>query len=324
MAIWRYLIRPALPWLARLAAAVVASLLVAWICGTLFIRRAEPDRGDGPPPGVAGRMATVGGRPVYVLDVGSGDPVVLVHDFGGSTFDVARAVVALAQSHRVVAFDLLGHGYSARANDLEYGWDLWTRQTLDVMDALDVPRASLVGFGLGAAIAALVAGEHPDRVAKLVLVSPRVPLEQSERPWSELLLEIPGVGEMLLGTHDRLPDGYGFPPPADVERTRAIFRREGTRRALLTYVRHGRDRERLAVAYREIATPTLVVAGTEDHVVPYAAVRKWTPSIADALLLPIGNAGHALLYDEPERVVGAIEDFLSRAPATAPAGGRRE
>jgi pimeloyl-ACP methyl ester carboxylesterase len=191
------------------------------------------------------------------------------------------------------------------------------------MDALDIPRASLVGLGLGAAVAALVAGEHADRVTTLVLVAPRVPVEQSERPWFERLLEIPGVGEMMLGTRDRLPDGDGS-SPADVERARAIFRREGTRRALLTYVRHGRDTARLATAYREIAAPTLVVAGTNDDVVPYVAVRKWAPAIGDAVLLPIGNAGHWLLRDEPDRVLGAIEDFLGRAPATSSAADRRE
>ncbi len=45
MAIWRYLLRPLLPWLARLAVAALASLAVAWVAGTLLIRRAEPDLG---------------------------------------------------------------------------------------------------------------------------------------------------------------------------------------------------------------------------------------------------------------------------------------
>jgi pimeloyl-ACP methyl ester carboxylesterase len=324
MAIWRYLIRPALPWLGRLAVAIVASLAVAWVCGTLFIRRAEPERGGDLPAGVAGRMLTVGGRQVHVVEAGSGEPVVLVHDFAGSTLDWEHAVVpALSRSHRVVALDLLGHGFSTRADDLPYGWDLWSRQVLDVMDTLGMPRGSVVALGLGAAVAALVAGEHGDRVARLVLVAPRVPVEQSERPWFERLLEIPGIGEMMLGTRDHLPDAPGFTPDY-VERSRAIFRREGTRHALLTYVRHGRDTERLATAYREITAPTLVVAGTEDDVVPYVAVRKWTPAIRDALLLPIGSAGHWLVRDETERVVGAIEDFLGRSAPTSATADRRE
>jgi pimeloyl-ACP methyl ester carboxylesterase len=321
MAIWRYVIRPALPWVGRLLAVTVVSLAVAWVCGTLLIWRAEPDRADAPPPAAAGSMLAIGGRRVHVVEAGAGEPVVLVHDFAGSTFDWERAVLpALSRRHRVIAFDLLGMGFSERA-ELGYGWDLWSRQVLDVMDARGVSRASLVGLGLGAAVVALVAGEEPARVGKLVMVAPRVPVDQSERPWFERLLEIPGAGELMLGTRDRLPDGDGFPPDS-VERAREIFRRAGTRRALLTYVRHGRDTERLAKAYRDIAAPTLVVAGTADDVVPYTAVRKWTPAIADVLLLPIGDAGHWLVRDEPERVVGAIEDFLARPSTTSPPADR--
>ncbi len=324
MAIWRHLIRPALPWLARLAVAIAASLAVAWVCGTLFIRRAEPDLADDPMPGVPGRLLAIGGSEVHVVESGSGPPVVLLHDFAGSTLDWERTLVpALSRSHRVVAFDLYGMGFSARASDLAYGWDLWSRQTVDVMDALDVPRAALIGYGLGAAVAAIVAGEHGDRVAALVLVAPRVPLEQSEPPWFEKLLEIPGVGEMMLGTRDRLPDAPDMTPD-DVARTRAIFRRAGTRRALLTYVRHGHDTARLVAAYRAITAPTLVVAGTADDVAPYSAVRRWTPSIANALLLPIGDAGHRLLADHAPRVVGAIADFLARPGATSAPADRPE
>lgn len=324
MAIWRYLIRPALPWLARLAVAIAASLAVAWVCGTLFIRRAEPDHVDDLPSGVAGRLVTIEGRQVHVVEAGSGPPVVLLHDFAGSTRDWERTLVpALSRSHRVVAFDFLGMGFSTRASDVAYGWDLWSRQTLEVMDALDMPRAALVGYGLGAAVAAIVAGEHGDRVTALVLVAPRVPLARSEPPWFEKLLEIPGVGEMMLGTRDRLPDASGMPFD-DVARARAIFRRAGTRRALLTYVRHGHDTPRLVAAYRAIAAPTLVVAGTADDVAPYAAVRKWAPSIANALLLPIGDAGHGLLADDAPRVVGAIEDFLARPGATSATADRPE
>jgi pimeloyl-ACP methyl ester carboxylesterase len=266
------------------------------------------------PPGVRGRIVAVAERPVHVVEAGDGDPVVLVHGFAGSTFDFERDVLpALSRTHRVVALDLFGMGFSARADDLDYGWDLWRRQVLDLMDALRITRASIVGVGLGAAVAALVAGEHADRVAKLVLVAPLVPLEQSERRWFFKLLEIPGVGEMMVGTKDRVFD----PPNASdehVERARAIFRRHGTRNALLTYLRHGRDTPRLAAAHREITAPTLVVAGTEDDVIPYVAVRKATPAIRDALLLPIGNAGHWLVRDEPARVTGAIEDFLAASP----------
>lgn len=312
MAIWRVLIRPLLPWLGRLAVAVVASLVVAWIAGTLFIRHAEPDDDVALPDGVAGRMVAAGGRQVHVVEDGSGDPVILVHGFASSTFDWEETIfAALAASHRAIAVDLLGMGFSERADDLDYGFGLWSRQIVDVMDALGIARASLVAHSLGGAVASIVAGEHADRVAKLGLIAPVVPLEQSERPWIFKLLEIPGVGEMMLGTTDHLPRLPGF-SDAYHARARTIFRRRGTRRALLGYSRHGRDLTRLIAAYRGIRAPALVIGGTADDIVPFVAIRRWAPAIHEALVLPIEGAGHWLLRDEPEKVQKVIAEFLAR------------
>jgi 2-hydroxymuconate-semialdehyde hydrolase len=311
VAIWRHLLRPLLPWLARFAVAGLLSLGILWIAGTLLIRRAEPVEGTAPPADLPGRMIEAGGRQVHVVEAGAGEPMVLVHGFAGSTFDWEEHVMpALAASHRAIAFDLLGMGFSERPEGFAYGWDAWRRQLVDVLDALGIARATIVAHSLGGAVASIVAGEHPDRVAKLVLVAPLVPLEQSERQGFFKLLEIPGIGEAMLGTTDHLPDLPGF-SDAYHARAHAAFLRRGTRDALLTYLRHGRDVPRLVAAYRTIEAPTLVVAGTVDDTVPYAALRRWSPAIHDALLLPLDATGHWVMRDQPKRLVSAIDAFVA-------------
>jgi 2-hydroxy-6-oxo-octa-2,4-dienoate hydrolase len=215
----------------------------------------------------------------------------------------------LAASHRVVALDLLGMGFSERADDLPYGFDVWSRQVVDVMDALGIARATIVGHSLGGAVASIVAGEHPARVEKLLLVAPIVPLEPSERAWFFRLLEIPGVGEMMLGTTDHLPRLPGF-SDAYLARARLAFLRRGTRHGLLRYLRHGRDLTRLVGAYRGIAAPTLIVAGPVDDIVPFAAIRRWAPAIHDALVLPLEGTGHWITRDQPRALANALDDFL--------------
>jgi pimeloyl-ACP methyl ester carboxylesterase len=314
MALWTYLLKPLLPWVARFALALALSLAVAWGAGRAFIHRAEPDASGVLPPGVPGRAIDLDGRAVHVVQSGAGDPVVLLHGFAGSTYDwEERVLPLLASSHRAIAVDLLGMGFSARADDLPYGYDLWTRQVLSLLDELGIARATLVGHSLGGAVATLVAGEHPDRVARLVLVAPAVPMARSERSWFFRLLEIPGPGELLLGRLDHLPNLPGF---SDAYRARArqAFVRRGTRAALLAYLRHGRDTERLARAYRGVAAPTLVVHGVDDDSVPLAAVRRAVPAIANVTLLPMGGVGHWIMRDEPDRLVGVIRTFLAEHP----------
>src|SRR5512138_64942 len=161
MAIWRHLLRPLLPWLARFAIAALLALGVFWIAGTLLIRRAEPVDGTALPNGVAGRMIAAGGRQVHVVEapqeVSDGEPIVFVHGFAGSTFDWEEGVMpALAASHRVIAFDLLGMGFSERPDGFAYGFDAWRRQVVDVLDALGLARATLVAHSLGGAVASIV------------------------------------------------------------------------------------------------------------------------------------------------------------------------
>ena len=316
MAIWRYLVRPLLPWLGRLVVAVLASLAVAWVAGTLLIRRAEPDTGTALPDGIPGRMITAGGRQVHVVEAGSGEPaLVLVHGFASSTFDWEEVVLpALGGSRRVVAFDLLGMGFSERVEGLPYGFDAWSRQVVDVMDALGIARASLVAHSLGGAVASIVAGEHPERVERLVLVAPLVPLEQSERAWFFKIAEIPGAGELMLGGTDHLPRLPGF-SEAYLARARLAFLRRGTRHGMLQYLRTGRDLPRLVAAYRGIRAPTLIVAGPVDDVVPFAAIRRWAPAIHDALVLPLEGTGHWIMRDQPRALTTAIQDFVNRRDA---------
>jgi len=306
--IWRRIVRPLLPWLGRLVVVVLVALVLGYGVGRVLIARAEPDRETALPAGVPGRLVDVHGRMVHVVEAGDGPTVILVHGFAGSTLDWEEHVLApLARTHRVVALDLLGMGFSARDDELAYGFGTWTDQVVDTMDALGIARATLVGHSLGGAIVALVAGEHAERVDRLVLVAALVPLQPSERAWFFNLLEIPGVGEPMLGALDHLPHLPGF-SAAYHARAHEIFRRRGTRDALLRYQRHGRDIPRLEAAYRQIRAPTLVVHGTADDTVPWAAVRRWAPAIDGALVLPLDGIGHWIPRDAPERLLTALGD----------------
>jgi pimeloyl-ACP methyl ester carboxylesterase len=314
--IWRRIIRPLLPWLGRLVALVLGLLALGYTAGLLLIARGEPEPGGVLPPGVAGRLVSAGGHLVHVVEAGDGPPVVLVHGFAGSTLDWEGPVMSgLARTHRVVALDLLGMGFSARGDDLEYGWPLWSTQVGAVMDALGIARASVVGHSLGGAVATVFAATHADRIDKLVLVSPLVPLERSERTWFFRLAEIPGVGEMMLGTADHLPALPGF-GEAYHARAHEIFQIRGTRAALLRYLRHGRDPEQLALSYRSVGAPTLIVHGTADDVVPYKALRRSVTAIEGALVLPLEGAGHWIVRDAPDRLLAALGNFLDGAPST--------
>src|SRR5271165_4215759 len=124
---------------------------------------------EAPPP--EPQIVTVDGRPIRYLKMGEGDvtPVLLIHGFGGDLYSWQFNQPALAEGGAVYAVDLPGHGGSGKEvpdADLE-GLAGAVRGT---MDALEIPRAHLVGHSLGGAIALALALHASDRVASATLV----------------------------------------------------------------------------------------------------------------------------------------------------------
>src|SRR5437867_7738240 len=121
---------------------------------------------------------------VHVDDDGSGGlPVVFVHSFAGNASHFASQLQHLRAARRAVAFDLRGHGESEEPSGSDYAVESLARDIAAVVDALGLARFVLVGHGLGGSAAIAYAGDHPGRVAGLLLaVAPgKVPDQQSQQ-----------------------------------------------------------------------------------------------------------------------------------------------
>jgi pimeloyl-ACP methyl ester carboxylesterase len=252
------------------------------------------------------------------VEKGSGPPLILVHGFGASTFDFEEFVLEpLARSHRVIAVDLYGHGWSQRADEFQYGWPLWSDQLAGTLDALGIERAAVAGHSMGGGVAAVFAGRHPERVERLILVDALFPLEPDEIPLVFRGLQTPVLSPLMLGVvADVSPPGSS---PAYVERARLWARIAGTRWALLGYLHDPNRRSGLSQAYSAIAAPTLVLHGTADPNVPYAAMERAAPAIRNARIVKLEGGGHFPFRDAPDVFVREVEIFLSE-----PVTGTRE
>jgi pyruvate dehydrogenase E2 component (dihydrolipoamide acetyltransferase) len=123
----------------------------------------------------APQLVAVGGRTISYLtlapDEPAGDPVVLVHGFGGDKNSWLFVQQPLAESHTVHALDLPGHGASGK--DVGDGSLAMLADTvIGFLDELGIGRAHLVGHSLGGAVIAAAARSSPGRVASLTLLAP--------------------------------------------------------------------------------------------------------------------------------------------------------
>jgi pimeloyl-ACP methyl ester carboxylesterase len=108
---------------------------------------------------------------LHIDDGGSGGlPVVFLHSFGGSTAHWTAELGRLRPERRAIAIDLRGHGESDAPESNDFGVESLTNDVERVVDALELEAFVLVGHSMGGAVAAAYAGEHPERVAGLMLI----------------------------------------------------------------------------------------------------------------------------------------------------------
>ncbi len=104
-----------------------------------------------------------------VAEAGQGEPLILIHGTGGHMEAYSRNVMRLAQNFRVLAMDLIWHGFSQTEPHDVNTLPTQAAQVVDLMDAAGIDRAHIEGESLGGWIAMWVALNYPDRVRKIVL-----------------------------------------------------------------------------------------------------------------------------------------------------------
>lgn len=240
------------------------------------------------------------GVEIAYRDVGNGSPVILIHGFGsnidvnwGDTGWISTLVNA---GHRVIALDNRGHGASAKLYDKsEYAAPLMAEDARRLLDHLGIVNADVMGYSMGARIAAFLAIAHPARVRRLVLAGLA----------ANMIEGVPG-GEAIAQALevDSIADVTGAEPRAFrkfAEQTRSDLK------ALAACMRSARekiDREALA----EIRSPVLVVAGELDDIAgPVAPLVEAIPN-AKGVVLPRRNHMNAVGDREYK---AAVVEFLA-------------
>jgi pimeloyl-ACP methyl ester carboxylesterase len=235
------------------------------------------------------RSAEVAGRRVRWRILGDGPPLVLVHGLAGSWRWWGGVVPALSQGHAVHLVDLPRFGplwpgrlRVADAADWLLGW----------LDAAGLREATVVGHSLGGLLTARAASRRPDLVARLVLVAPA---------------GIPS-GRAALG--------YGLPILEALRTATPAFRRvllaDAVRAgpaALLAGGLHA-TRADVRAELAGLGTPTLIVWGGRDPVLPARLAARWQECLPHAEVTLLPDAGHVPMVDAPDGVADALLAFL--------------
>ncbi|ART47639.1 MULTISPECIES: alpha/beta fold hydrolase [Comamonadaceae] len=270
-------------------------------------------------PEIGHSVEAAGIRTNY-LEAGSGAPLVLLHGSGPGVTAWANwrlAIPEFAKTHRVLAPDLAGFGYTERKAGVVYNLDYWVRHIIGFLDALKIEQADFVGNSFGGALTLAVATRHPDRVRKVVLMG--------------------SAGTEFTLTHE-LDAVWGYEP--SVENMRTIVQMFAYDKSLLTEalvasrydasIRPGfhesysslfpapRQRHIAALAtpedkLRALDKPVLLVHGREDRVIPLDSSLRLHQLLQRSELHVFGQCGHWTQIEKKDRFVGVVENFLAAA-----------
>jgi len=275
--------------------------------------------------------------PVRIVDYGGEGPLILLlHGLGGSAENWDACGTDLTGSGRVVAVDLLGSGETPPAGrevTIEHNAALVAR----LIDDLGESSATLVGHSMSGLVAMVTAVDYPERVDRIVLVSPALPLDYRHLPDLEVLAKLLGPLIPVIGPLGVHVYRAGKTPQREVEETlrmncvdietipvevrETIIDEAARRRREAWAVNALVDADRSVASYvlrparfrelmHRVSQPTLLIHGSEDRLVSSGSARWAVAQRPDWDFVEIEGVGHVPMLEASDAFVEVVGGWL--------------
>ena len=244
---------------------------------------------------------------IYYEGHGQGPPILLSHGYSATCRMWDEQIAALAPRHRVIVWDMRGHGESDDPDDpAAYSEALTVEDMAALLRLCEIDGAVIGGLSLGGYMSLAFHAAHPEMVRALMLfdTGPGFRNAEARRAWNERAQQ-----------RARDLEARGFAALGDSHEVRMSKHRSarglaGGARGMLAQA----DDNHIIAGLDKIAVPTLVLVGADDtHFL--AAADYMAHKIPGAARVTIPNAGHASNLHQPAAFNRAVQDFLAGLPA---------
>ena len=253
---------------------------------------------------------------IHFMQQGKGEDIILIHSIGQSLYTYRELISRLSSKFRVTALDLVGYGYSQKPYYFNYTLDEMSDFIARFMDAMEMESAHIFGFSMGAGYVINFAKRYPERVGKVVLLSPgglTPEMPSSVRSIESRIfgglavrmINMKAVKKMLsecyfdLTNHtEEVVEEY-YKPIANPETKRVI------RACIANY-----DDEEVIHSLRDVNADTLILWGNEDKWHPVDMANMFKAVMPKVNFTLVRNAGHLAHEEKAERVAQLIKMFI--------------
>jgi pimeloyl-ACP methyl ester carboxylesterase len=259
------------------------------------------------------------GVPIYYEDHGDGEPILLIHGWTmNAEYWWQKNIDSLAESHRVVALDLRGHGLSGKTSD-KHTLAQYARDVRELIETIDLTDVTPVGWSMGTAVILNYIDQYgSNRLSSAVLVD-QSPSFLTEEDWEfPLMGEFPGTAAAELVQnlrHNRASAAKPFiesmfvePPDGEtVDEMYAETMKTPTNATVdmfldMTYAD-------LRPILPTIDVPVLLLYGAQSAIFP-GDLGEWLESeIPDAIHVEFEDSGHCPFWEEPEKFNEEVTSF---------------
>lgn len=253
------------------------------------------------------------GMPVWLAAGRGGTPLVMLHGMGSTASIWLPQLEYFARERLAVAWTMPGYGWSPASSELT--WPALAKSLHDMLDALDIEQAHVLGHSIGGMIAQEFYHQYPDRVKSLVLSATSAAFGSRDPAWKENFLNqridaMRPYADFAEAAPELLA---GFIKPDTSPRLRALaslsaspIQKEAYLNAMRLLVTFDRSEE-----FSSISVPILLLAGEHDTQAPPKGMQRLAQANANARFEQLPGLRHMANIEAPHLFNQTVETFLT-------------
>ena len=259
-----------------------------------------------------GKFLQINENDIRYLESGnSKKTLVLIHGLGASAERWEKVIPLFAKHFRVIIPDLIGFGYSDKPL-ADYTLEFFSSFLEKFFTAANIQHPILIGSSLGGQIAADYTTDHPQNVEKLILVSPSGVMKKSTPALDAYIMAALYPNEQNAKNAFELMESSGkHIDEKIINRFIERMKLPNAKLAFMSTLLGLKNAKVITTKLQSMTTPTLIIWGANDPVIPIQHADEFVASIKDCRFLRMDNCGHTPYVQDPKSFASVVLDFLN-------------